>query len=529
MNGQTFGGITHNNNMGRPHGNNRGRPHKSNRGRPRGSNGGRPRGSNRGRPHGSNRGRNKGNFVSQYELDIQKSPINVHLKLNKQLNNDRLAVDNKIYNDQNTMLMKHAKEEQKRKELARRQNILKRRQLENMEEQKFKEDYIRKNALIRKKQPNNRSLQAASNPDIREILKKISNIQMPGHGCKCGNHANKSKPCPSEHVGLEISYILLDSNIKNQIRSDPSRGIYSWDLNIQGVSSTNIANSGIGIRDKISNIIAVSIDEFCMAGPKSIAYIDNPGPTNINLPILIQNAAPYANSDETVNAKMNKVPFCDLVTIEYSETGRQSFPGPSDTRFQWIMKAEQDVNDEKVMFLNHLNQNKSTYYFTDTIQEMDKVTLKFRGVDKLLCIPDDILYAATISFELFAGPKYYLTFVYPNHGLVVNDRIFINGYNYINPTDATTIAYSKKVIKWINRDEGHLVGANGITDDVFRLNPDIDITSIIQTDGMGNVINLESSVQIDIMVAKRRILIPMKVYSVTQRVTNYNVISNYLG
>jgi hypothetical protein len=191
--------------------------------------------------------------------------------------------------------------------------------------------------------------------------------------------------------------------------------------------------------------------------------------TNTALPILIPNVGPVIL--DPLLSPLTQVPFGGRVTIQLEEIGLQSFSDRRGARHHFELTTRPDIVhtadgpvDRGDIRLEPLHEW-STFVFTDPIKDVQGLTLVFRNPDIPIKFPPSCFYnvRAVAAVPIGSGP--FLQFNVLNHGLSPNDRIYVSNFASGNSIIDT----------YVNRQEGLLVGVNGLTADSFRLNPDVYI------------------------------------------------------
>lgn len=356
--------------------------------------------------------------------------------------------------------------------------------------------------------------------DVHEILKHEA---FAAEAASCDDHFEKSRPCPSAVYGVSDQYMILDSYEKVQ-DSRPEHGQFKFNFMVQGVTR----DQNIGVKDRLDTIIGIQVCDFCIPllpfdefDPEVIQTL-NPG-----LPpgFLAANGA-LPTTGTPVNNPQSQTPFCSRVTMFLKEIGLQSYSDADNRRHHFEFDASVAgpgsvaplVLGDRTL-LTPLDDCEY-FLFTDPIQDVHGLTVCFYNPGAELRFPPDVLYAVAAAADA-AG---LLTFTYTDLtnliNLAVDDRIYIIGFASGNGTLDT----------FVNRPEGHLVGAGGYvltpptsstsgTIVTFRLNPDINVTTL--TPPFSVATPIPSSTQFDVRIAKNRLRIPLRFRRVVDRLTNY--------
>lgn len=322
--------------------------------------------------------------------------------------------------------------------------------------------------------------------DIHELIKhEIFSTDV----VSCNNHFEKNRPCPSAVYGVSDQYLILDSLEKIQ-SSKPSRGEYQFNFMIHGVTRSQT----IGVIDSLDTIIGIQIFPFSMPIiPKDNFTVNHPG---LN---LVSNG-PLPSMGDSVSNPQAQTPF-GRITLLFKELGLQSISDANDRRHHFEFVAKETTLGDRLA----LTPICDVYHFTEPIQAINGLTVCLFNPIAPLRIPPDVLYNVRIV------PSQLLTFMYSDPTFLINlalgDRIYI--YNFQSHDQALN--------SYIGRASGHIVGVNGFIynttstgiDVTFRLNPDVDVGASIAPHS------------VNVLIAKNRIRIPLRLRRVVPRLTNY--------
>lgn len=324
--------------------------------------------------------------------------------------------------------------------------------------------------------------------DPKEILKQemfYSDIK------GADSHFEKSRP-NNILYGVADRYILLDSALKSIGGSNLSRGIFQFQFMTQGVS--RFQDQTIGISDKIENVTEIEISPFYIPTPLDNPYILNNG-NNTGLPVLT------SNGGQPPAGTLSQTPYENKVTIEIQELGRQFISDDLNVRHH--LEFYSTINNNGTTLLTP-DDNFSKFIFTDPVNSIQGMTIIFRNPYNNISFLPDVFTTPDLSVVVGAGQL--LTFQFNNHGLNVNNLIFIRGFNSGNATLDT----------YVNSTAGLAVGVGGLTANQFRLNPDVDTTPL----GLAVGATISAG-GFSIIIAYRRIRIPMRIRCAVSRLTNY--------
>lgn len=332
--------------------------------------------------------------------------------------------------------------------------------------------------------------------DVKELLKLEA---FGSAAADCDNHFEKNRPCPDEVWGVSDQYLMLDTYAKLET-SEPDKGRYSWNFQVQGVSTSQNA----GMRDVADTVIEAEIGEFCTPLPPDIPYTDNPAPgtTFPALPILTPNPGPpYAVPANPLDGVMSQIAYCGAITVEMMEIGLQSVSDIGGVRHHFVLALTPASSGDRLHATPQAGFE--TYIFTDPIQDVHGLTLAFRNPDYAVAFPRDVY--PNVGAVVAAGQL--LQFNAPGHNLVAGDRVFFQSFASASPT----------INNWVNRTQGQVVGAGVVAGVSFRLDPDVDVTPL----GLAVGATIPVTQPTTLRIAKNRMRIPLRLRRVVSRLTNY--------
>jgi hypothetical protein len=353
--------------------------------------------------------------------------------------------------------------------------------------------------------------------DIHEILKS-GTFDSRREPRACEAHFEKSRPCPAGATGISDQHMVLDSF--ERVESSPiAHGEFRFNFMVQGVTK----DQAIGVRDTLDTVTRIQVGDFTVP----ILPPDNFDPSLIQLltpglpsGFLAANGALPATGNEVTN-QLSQLPFSEVVLF-LSEIGSQSFSDADGRRhhFSFAAAVEGAPGGAATGDRLRLTPRAPVFEFTEPIQDILGLTLRFYNPGNELRFPPDVLFGATAA----ANGAGLLTFTFTDPTNLVNvavgDRIFVRGFASSDPV----------LNAYVGRAEGHVVGAGGFaltaptsstsgTGLTFRLNPDIDVTTL--TPALPVATAIASASQIDVRVAKNRIRIPLCIRRIVPRLTNY--------
>jgi len=319
--------------------------------------------------------------------------------------------------------------------------------------------------------------------DVHELLKKeIFTEDINPH---LKSNFEKNKPSSDKTFGISDNYLMLDSFSKSAA-SNLEKGELSWNIMIQG--TTNVSQNVIGSRNTLSNAIEIEFGSFTLPILKEFPYpLDTPTILNqfknLNMDIIQNNSnggtgETFAPSLQSIQIPaqappnlpappnppfppispnpwytnpLNQTPYGNIITIQIKEAGTQAYNDGNSSNFHhFIFQLQYDVNISP----NYINavpmfENSNLYIFTQPIIDFPSISLVFRGSDYGLFLEPDVINCnISCDFTSPLGGNYFLSFTYPNHNLLTEDRIYVKKFNSgINVLD-----------NYINSQYGLLVG-----------------------------------------------------------------------
>lgn len=363
------------------------------------------------------------------------------------------------------------------------------------------------------------------NPDVHELLKATT---LEPRGDRDDLHAEKSRPSPWRVYGVSDHYVVLDSYAK-VMSSEMHRGRLEFNFAIQNETE----KQRVGIKDVVRNVIEIEIGEFCIPAPL-LQYFPATLPATEGGLSLSLNGAPNPNTvvsgTDPVRGTLSQLAFCDRVTLFFPELGLQSFADFKQRRhhFEFRAQLEEDrgaeLDDGEVTERGlrvKLTPIEPKFIFTAPIQDVHGLTARFFNPDEELRLPPDEIVNVTLTTEAATG---LLTINAPAGASPVidfttilspGDRIFFE--NVQAEFSVAPNNLNDNLNAYLNRNQGHLVGTNGLAATSFRLNPDVDLTA---TYGAGFSIAQRNG-GIIMRIAKNRMRIPLRMRGVEDRLTNY--------
>lgn len=285
-------------------------------------------------------------------------------------------------------------------------------------------------------------------------------------------------------LGISDQYIVLDTYQKNR-QSNPRKGIFAFDLSYRSTSNKNITLT----RDSLSDIIEIEAYAFYIEKPANFDFITSTERTPF-YPKLVPSSVPTPAVLKSYN---------DTFMVEIKELVPNAVSDPKGGWHSFIYTPT--LTPSNNLFLIPTNK---IYAFTDISEHINSLTLHIKSENDSLVFYEDIYYDILPTYTTVGLDKF-LTFNITDHNLLTDDRIHI--FNF-ETGDGVVDTY-------IQRKQGHLI--NVINNDQFRLNPDVDLSHLIN--GGGQFIKQPKYCYI--CIDKRRMRIQFRFRKLVRRITNY--------
>lgn len=368
--------------------------------------------------------------------------------------------------------------------------------------------------------------------DIHELLKREAFAsQQPA----CDDHFEKNRPCPSGVYGISDQYIILDTFSKLR-ESQVEKGEFRWNFMVQGVTGDEV----VGVRDKIDTVIEIQIGGFSLPVIPEVTYTlaapPAATPSGTNQLVLVHNnnnAAPPLNPllppaqyptsipalTPWINNPYSQTPYGNRMTIQLREAGLQSYSDRNGARhhyeFNIAYLSVAGGNPNLLSAVPISGSQWDTFIFTDPLKDVHGLTLIFRNPDIPIRFLPDCLYDVAVVSDGAAAPGPFLRFDAPNHGLLVGDRIVVEGFKSGVPV----------LDSYINRPEGHVVSGDPSVAPLPPSSP-IPTPNSFWLDPAVSIIDLTAPPpalpqSVTVCIAKRRMRIPIRLRRVVARLTNY--------
>ena len=368
--------------------------------------------------------------------------------------------------------------------------------------------------------------------DVHELLKREA---FASESAACDDHFEKNRPCPESVHGISDQYIVFDTFSKLR-ESQVERGEFRWNFMVQGVTGDQV----LGVRDRIDTVIAIQVGAFALPILPEVPYVLAPPPvvtpSGTNQLVLIHNntnlAVPLSPLLLTAQYPLQlpaQIPWVDnpytqlpsggRLTIQLREAGLQSYSDRNGARHHFEFGvaypagANEGANPNMLMAAPLRGGQWDTFLFTDPLKDVHGLTLVFRNPDVPIRFLPDCLYEVAAVSDGAAAPGPFLRFDAPAHGLLVGDRVFIEGFQSgVSALDT-----------YVNRPEGQVISGDP---SLPPLGPAAPLADSFWLDPAVSLIDLTAPPPnlpqiVTVCIAKRRMRIPMRLRRVVQRLTNY--------
>lgn len=338
--------------------------------------------------------------------------------------------------------------------------------------------------------------------DTHEIMKREIFKDPSG---KCGDHFEKSFPCPSDPYGVSDHYVVLDSLLA--IMANPYEGKYQFNITPQQKGQ----RKKLGMKNKMEQVYQIQLWEGYMPLPLLLEDIDVAAHNSLTLTANAGVSDPRTSTNP-ITGQLSQLAHGARVRLHLTTVGEQShFDFHSRHHFDFVAELEGTVGEPNArMKLTPINQ---LYTFTEPIKAIAELGLQFYGPDEPLRFPPDEISGVTLSTDagsdiLVTVPESFNDRAVDLTTLVVpGDRIFLEG------VDITVAGNLRRDISdYLNSLDGLFVGAT-ITATTLELDPQIN-------PGLGAGTTLTSSTTITLRIAKNRMVIPMRSRGLVSKFTN---------
>ncbi len=359
----------------------------------------------------------------------------------------------------------------------------------------------------------------------------------------CDDHFEKNRPCPSGVYGVSDQYVILDTFHKLQT-SDVARGTFQWNFMVQGVTGNEV----IGVKDKMSTVIAIQLGPFSMPILPEVEYTlrnvpfvptgtdqiglyhnnDNAvAPMNPLLPVQqYPQGISYllgAQVNPWVNNPYTQFPSYGRFTIQIREAGLQSYSDGDGARhhYDYTLSTTANSGGTNPNMLAAVPQSGAywdTFIFTDPLEYVHGVTLVFRNPDAPIRFLPDCLYDVSVESDGTGYPGPFLRVRAPGFGLNWGDRIVIRGFESGNPNLDSLMNRENGFVAAGDPQAGALASGAPIAvagdPDVFYTDPAVSIHDLtVAVPALPQIV--------DVCIAKRRMRIPARFRTIVGRLTQY--------
>jgi hypothetical protein len=287
-----------------------------------------------------------------------------------------------------------------------------------------------------------------------------------------------------DKMGVSDQYLVLDTYRKNK-QSNPMKGIFAFDLSYRSVPNIRVTLT----RDSLSDCIEIQAFPFYIRKPRIIDFVTSTEKTSF-LPKLVASSTPTSN---------NFLNYRDTFMLEIKELTPNAVSDPGAAWHTFMYTPTLSPFDD-LLFLTPIND---TFVFTDVSEHFNKLTLQFRSENDTISFNEDTYCNISPQYTT-VGLDNYLTFNIVGHELETDDRIHIIEFN----------TGDNIIDNYIQKKSGHLI--NVVSNNSFRLNPDVDITHLLS----GGVF-INTPRYCIIYVDKRRMRIPFRFRKLVKKITNY--------
>lgn len=281
-------------------------------------------------------------------------------------------------------------------------------------------------------------------------------------------------------VGTNYETVVLDTYLASS--AEPASGRFGFDF---GVGTT----SSISVHFPIERVFMLEVSPFSIPLPAPSALL----PADANgLTFAVNTSDPTVGTNALTNP-LTQLPADGRVVLNFTNINQGSYGyGARRHHFEFTTT----ISGDRLL----LTPVRCRCIFTEPISEITSLNFELRNPDAPLVLPTDKVSGITIAT---VGDTVVLSGSIGSL-LSAGDRIHFTGA-------ATSNGHLNNAL---NRSEGHLVGAAGLTTTSFRLNPDIKVT------GAGDA-DFASSTVVVLRIAKNRVRVPLQIRGITDRHTNY--------
>jgi hypothetical protein len=343
-----------------------------------------------------------------------------------------------------------------------------------------------------------------------------------------------------KQLGISDHYVLVDSFQKME-SSKVDRGEYTFNFNPRGTTR----DQNIGIRDDITRIIEVSVTSFTIPLIQNNKLRAADAGAEYAILGLTNNFAGYAAPDSSHVEDRTQQYAYQRITMFIQDLSAQSYIDSESARhhFEFDVSATGHASGSGHGNKLLMTPVDDTFILTDPINHIHGMTINFFNPDYPLKMPPDVIYGVKLySITKHTGTSpgdniIQIRFSEPTGqlDLLVGDRVYFKGFEscYIN-SSSTKIIHNHTLNKYINRQEGHILGDNPVANTTgsitvsnnlytLYLDPKISTANLAGSDGStapANGEELISNTRVNMFIAKNRIRIPFRFRTLSKKYTN---------
>ena len=348
-------------------------------------------------------------------------------------------------------------------------------------------------------------------PGTQETLKGIA---FSDPNPDCGDHFDKSKPCPSSVYGISDQHVVLDSAQAGEI--SPEKGTVQFNF----APHTAGREKHIGVRETLDNVIQIRTVKFCIPLP---LLVEVPSGTISGLTLTASPGADDPRGDTNpISGLRSQLAHCPRVTLYFNELGEECFFNHKKKRYHFEYEASiEGITGEPGarMVLTPLNP---IFTFTEP-KQIHGLTMQFFTPDAPLRFPADRFHPV----HLFVTTTGNIRIEVPTHVggqaidltslLVPGDRVFFDDVSITS--DATiTSEMALNLSNYLSREDGLFVAGGAFAPVVSSLYTDPVINTGLTP---ANDYRITIGSEISMRVAKNRIRAPFVFRKVKEGLTNY--------
>lgn len=292
----------------------------------------------------------------------------------------------------------------------------------------------------------------------------------------------------AQQTGSNYENIVLDSYAADG--TTLSEGKFEFELQRRATSER-----AIGINQDVVRVFLFEVQSFTVPLPAPTALI----PSNDNGLTYVVNTSDPTTGTNALTNPLTQLPDNGRIVVEFTNIN-QGAHNLGGKRHHFVFATSLNTAGDRLVLVPLC----SRFVFTKPVPELTRLELQFRNPSAPIVFPTDTIVGVTISTVSdrveFAGPN----------GVVINGLLSAGDRIYFENVQTS----NGELNKVLTRNEGHLIGADGLSSSSFRLNPDINITS-------AGSVDFASTTTITLRIAKNRIRMPLHMRGITDTHTNY--------